>query len=113
MDMEGIELLIHELEIHSTYHGYRYLQYAVSLALQDEDYLLAITKSMYPAIAERFHASVSSIERNIRTVITVCWERGNKKLLKQMTPYPLLDKPTTGEFLDILVTYCKQKGMRR
>lgn len=111
--MEGIELLIHELGIHSTYHGYRYLQYAVSLALQDEDYLLAITKSMYPAIAERFHESVSSIERNIRTVITVCWERGNKKLLKQMTPYPLLDKPTTGEFLDILVTYCKQKGMRR
>lgn len=42
--MEGIELLIHELGIHSTYHGYRYLQYAVSLALQDEDYLLAITK---------------------------------------------------------------------
>lgn len=105
--MEEIQCLVRSLGIGATYRGYRYLVYAVMLCLEDEDYLLGISKLLYPRIAEEYQTSVSSVERDLRTVINVCWERGNKELLKQISLYPLFSKPTTGEFLDILSGYLK------
>lgn len=106
--MSTIHHLIHSLGIHATYRGYRYLVYAVALSMQNEDYLLFISKSLYPAIAQKYQVSVSSVERNIRTIITACWNYGNRDLLQEITPYPLTEKPTTGEFIDILVTHLKR-----
>lgn len=111
--MDEIQQLIHGLGIHSTYLGYRYLYYAVMLVLEKEDYLLAITKTLYPSVAKKYHTNSFSVERNIRTVIGVCWDRGNRELLKQIASYPLLDKPTTGEFIDIIVSYCKKSHLRK
>lgn len=108
MRAEEIQHLIHSLGINTTYHGYRYLCYAVELAVEDEDYLLCISKWLYPAIAAKYETTINSVERNIRTVITICWERGNRKLLNKISAYPLSSKPSTGEFIDILVTYLKQ-----
>ena len=100
-----IELLIRSLGINGTYRGYRYLCYGIKLCLEDEDYLLCISKLLYPEIARIFHTSGSSVERDIRTVIRVCWERGNIHRLREIALHPLLDRPTAGEFLDILVTH--------
>ena len=38
--MGRIERLIHELGINSTYYGYRFLHYAILLAVRDSSYLL-------------------------------------------------------------------------
>lgn len=46
--MDNIQILIHSLGINGTYLGYRYLHYAITLALENEDYLLAIGKWLYP-----------------------------------------------------------------
>ncbi len=108
MKSEEIKHLIHSLGINATYRGYRYLCYAVELAMKDEDYLLCISKWLYPEIAAKYETTVNGVERNIRTVITVCWERGNRKLLDHISAYPLTSKPSTGEFIDILITYLKQ-----
>ena len=108
--MRDIEQIIHALGIHGTYHGYRYLVYAIRLALENEDYLLLISKWLYPDVAAKFHTSTSSVERNIRTVINYCWDHGNRRLLQELASYPLEHKPSTGEFLDILVTYFKSEG---
>lgn len=108
--MEEIESLIHSLGINATYRGYRYLSYAIFLALKDEDYLLFIGKYLYTTIADKYNTTPIGVERNIRTVITTCWERGNRQLLKQAAPYPLVSKPSAGEFMDILVTYLKKGG---
>nr|WP_317283144.1 sporulation initiation factor Spo0A C-terminal domain-containing protein [uncultured Sellimonas sp.] len=105
--MDNLSYLIHCLGINATYRGYHYLHRAIFLALSDEDYLLSITKRMYIDIATFYHVPVNNIERNIRTVISVCWERGNKELLCEIAPYPLMFKPSAGEFIDILTTYCK------
>lgn len=113
MKMEEIQKLIHSLGINATYQGYRYLCYAVSLALEDEDRLLFISKSLYPLIAEKYQSNAGTVERNIRTVITVCWDRGNRDLLKEIAPYPLTAKPTAGEFIDILVTYFTHVGLSK
>ena len=103
--MSEIPHLVRSLGIGATYRGYRYLTLALSLCYEDEDYLLGISKLLYPHIAQTYQTSVSSVERDLRTVITVCWERGNRELLKEISPCPLLSKPTTGEFLDILTCH--------
>lgn len=103
--MNEIPHLVRSLGIGATYRGYRYLILALTLCTEDEDYLLGISKLLYPRIAKDYQTSVSSVERDLRTVITVCWERGNRKLLQEISPYPLLNKPTTGEFLDLLMNH--------
>lgn len=67
-----IEYLIRALGIGATYRGYRYLNYGVKLCLRDEDYLLSVSKLLYPQIAKNYHTTSSSVERDIRTVIRVC-----------------------------------------
>ena len=90
------------------YRGYHYLYRAVLLALSDEDYLLSITKKMYLDIAAYYGIPVSNVERNLRTVITICWERGNREFLTEIASYPLTFRPSAGEFIDILVAYCRE-----
>ena len=103
-----IELLIRSLGINGTYRGYRYLCYGIKLCLEDEDYLLCISKLLYPEIARIFHTSGSSVERDIRTVINVCWEKGNRRLLQEISLRPLSARPTSSVFLDILVGHLRQ-----
>ena len=105
MENRTIERLIRSLGIGATYRGYRYLCYGISLCLIDEEYLLSIIKLIYPTIAKEFNTTPSSVERDIRTVVQVCWDRGNKALLQDMALHPLHNRPTAGEFLDIVVAY--------
>lgn len=110
MENITIERLIRSLGIGATYRGYRYLCYAIRLCLQDEEYLLSISKLLYPEIAKEFNTTLSSVERDIRTVIQVCWDRGNKNLLQDIALHPLYNRPTAGEFLDILVAYVQHNS---
>ena len=98
-----IERLVRSLGIGATYRGYSYLNYGIRLCLMDENYLLAISKALYPEIAKAYGTTSSSVERDIRTVIKVCWERGNRNLLQKLALHPLDYRPTAGEFFDILV----------
>ena len=108
--MKSIPYCVRSLGIGGNYQGYRYLTHALMLCLEDEDYLLGVSKLLYPEIARIYQTTASSVERNLRTVITVCWERGNRELLQSMSMYPLLGKPTTGEFLDIITGYLKHEN---
>ena len=109
--MNDIFRLIRQLGINSTYRGYRYLYSAILLAMRDEEYLLSITKRMYLDIAHQYETTAGCVERSLRTVISVCWERGNRDFLREITPYPLQTKPTAGEFIDILTAHCKNKSL--
>lgn len=108
--MKEIQYLVHSLGIGGNYQGYRYLTLAISLCLQNEDYLLSVSKLLYPEIARTYHTTACSVERNLRTVISICWERGNRKLLEELSLYPLFSKPTSSEFLDILTTHLKDSS---
>lgn len=103
MEKYEIERLIRSLGISATYRGYRYLGYAIELCLENEEYLLSISKLLYPQIAKKFCTTSSSVERDIRTVVRICWERGNQHLLQDIALCPLRCRPTSGEFIDILV----------
>ena len=108
MEIIEIDRLIRTLGIGATYRGYRYLSYGVYLCLQDENYLLSVSKLLYPEIAHAFSTTSCSVERDIRTVVKVCWERGNKVYLQELAMNSLNERPTCGEFIDILVGHIKQ-----
>ena len=106
-----IEYLIRSLGIGATYRGYRYLSYGIQLCLENEDYLLSVSKLLYPQIAEHYYTTSCSVERDIRTVIKVCWDRGNQKLLQDIALRPLCSRPPSGEFFDILTAHLKQQSI--
>ena len=103
-----IERLIRTLGISATYRGYHYLNYGIYLCLQNEDYLLSVSKLLYPQIANTYHTTSCNVERNIRTVIKICWDRGNRIFLQQIAMHTLEIRPTSSKFIDILVGHLKQ-----
>lgn len=100
--MNTVESLPFSLGIRTNYKGYYYLVDALTLIMEDENRLLSIGTELFPAIALKYQTDVRCIERNIRTVIKVCWESTACQKLQSISPYPLESPPTVGEFLDIL-----------
>lgn len=100
--------IVQKLGIHSIYCGYAYIIYAAELASENDGYLLAITKWLYPEIAAHFDTTCSRVERGIRTVVNSCWQDGNIEFLNEMAGHPLCKKPTSGEFIAILSEYLKK-----
>lgn len=99
------------LGIHGTYKGYRYLIFALELALADENQLLYVTKNLYPSVARRYHTTPSCVDRDLRTVINRCWNSCGRAHLQRIASYTLDKCPTVSEFLDILYWHLKKKGL--
>lgn len=106
--MTKIYDLERKLGIYATYLGYYYLAYSIKLTLQDETYLLNLTRVLYPEVARKFNVSTACVERNIRTAISVCWKHGNREFLNNIAGYVLQSKPTNGEFIAMMTGYLKQ-----
>lgn len=107
--MDDIFNLIRKLGINATYIGYYYLSFALHMVVEDENRLLLISKTVYLDIADHFHTTPNCVERNLRTVITNCWYRGNRTLLYEIAGCKLNKKPTNAEFIDIVSCYIKQE----
>ena len=52
-----IYFLLHSLGIGAKYRGFRYLAYGIALCMEDEDYLLRVSKTLYPRFRYRPPAS--------------------------------------------------------
>lgn len=48
---------------------------------------------------------MNCVERDIRTVVTSCWQSEYAEVLETMAGIRLYRKPTSGEFIDILSSY--------
>lgn len=90
------------LGIHGTYKGYHYLVTTLELAIENEDKLYYISKSIFPIVAKKYHTNVHCVERNIRTVILNCWNSPYRNMLQRISPCPLFKPPSVSEFIDIL-----------
>ncbi len=98
-----VYLLLSGLGITANYTGFFYAAHATCLCASDMEYLLLVTKRLYPEVAAYYSTSAKSVERNIRTVIDIAWEC-NPKLLMHLAKRELRSKPTVTEFLAILTT---------
>lgn len=98
----NITNVIHEIGVPAHIKGYLYLREAITMVYKEVDLLGAITKSLYPRIAEKFDTTPSRVERAIRHAIEVAWSRGNMESIRNLFGYTInvtKAKPTNSEFI--------------
>lgn len=93
---------LHELGVPANIRGYVYLREAISMVAEEMQLLSAVTKILYPMIAENHDSTASRVERAIRHAIEVAWSRGNVDALNRMFGFTVdhrRGKPTNSEFI--------------
>lgn len=107
--------IIHEIGIPAHIKGYQYLREAIIRTVEDMDIINAVTKVLYPEVAEKFGTTPSRVERAIRHAIEVAWDRGNVETLQKFFGYTvsgIKGKPTNSEFIAMIADrlYLQKKG---
>lgn len=98
------------LGITPNYKGFFYMGYALLLVCEDARWLQKVTQRLYPQIAERYHTTASCVERDLRWVIHVAWNRNPHRLI-QLAQRALHTAPTTVQMLSMLNGYlCAQEN---
>ncbi len=98
----NITSIIHEIGVPAHIKGYQYLREAITMVYNNIEILGAITKTLYPAIAEKYKTTPSRVERAIRHAIEVAWTRGNIDSISHLFGYTVnisKSKPTNSEFI--------------
>lgn len=103
------ETIIREFRINSTYKGYYLIIDAVEFFVANERRCIKITKDIYPYLSKKYQMPISCVERNIRTVIELCWNNNSTKV-NDIIGYDSMVKPSNGIFIEALAVRCiKQK----
>ena len=95
------ELML-ELGMPAHLRGYHYLREAVLLSMDDMELVGSITKLLYPEIAKAFQTTNIKVERAIRSIIEISWERGNEEVFEKIFGYSKRcgkTRPTNSEFI--------------
>lgn len=92
--------LLRTLGVPAKLKGYGYLREAVEVFAQDPGQ--SITKELYRQVGSRCQASVTQVERSIRTAIETAWDHRDGKVWRQYFPAQeqnSASRPTNGEFV--------------
>ena len=82
--------------------GYHYLRDAILMVINEINLLGAVTKELYPMIAQKYQTTSSRVERAIRHAIELAWDRGNVEMMTKYFGYTInleRGKPTNSEFI--------------
>jgi len=104
MDVE-VTNIIREIGIPAHIKGYQYLRDAIMMIINEIELLGAVTKVLYPMIAEKYSTTPSRVERAIRHAIEVAWGRGNMEMINKIFGYTVKlekGKPTNSEFMAMI-----------
>ena len=102
--LDEIQSILRSHGIGRNYRGYQRTAQAISIALEDESHLTAVTKEIYCRTAQESECRWTAVERNIRTVVQRAW-KVNPQRLMQMAGYPMTEPPTASEFIEIVSNY--------
>jgi len=97
--------VIHEIGVPAHVKGYQYLRDAIMLVVEEVNYLGAVTKELYPTIAQKYDTTPSRVERAIRHAIELAWDRGDIDKINRVFGYTISGekgKPTNSEFIAII-----------
>ena len=89
------------LGITPNYIGFHQTICAVELVCRQPDTLFLVTKDLYPSVAKEYGTGWKTVERNIRFVISLAWDR-NPGLIRELAGYPMKEKPRAAQFIAIL-----------
>lgn len=104
LDVE-VTNIIREIGIPAHIKGYQYLRDAIMMIVHEMELLGAVTKVLYPMIADKYVTTPSRVERAIRHAIEVAWNRGNMEMINRLFGYTVkIDKgkPTNSEFMAMI-----------
>ena len=99
---ERITDIMHEIGIPAHIKGYMYLRTAIQFVIDEIELLGAVTKELYPLVAEEYNTTASRVERAIRHAIEVAWERGNTRAINDIFGHSVTTKsgkPTNSQFI--------------
>ena len=91
-----------ELGMPAHLRGYHYLREGICMSMENMELVGSITKLLYPEIAKRYHTTDVKVERAIRSVIEIGWERGNEGVFEDIFGYSRMhgrQRPTNSEFI--------------
>ena len=100
--------MIRKLGVTSKYKGYYFVADAIHLTMNSQGKPIFITKDIYPCLATKYDTTPMNIERNVRTVINICWET-NKEGMDEIAGHSLNCKPTNSEFVKMVVSYLAEE----
>ena len=103
---QTIQILLNSAGVFSHYCGYRYFIRAVELAVQDPTRLQYIQKAIYVTVAFEYATTVTSVERDIRTIRDVMMRNGGHQLLVRMTGSPVWSDRTPYP-KDLIAIFCE------
>lgn len=76
---EKIQALLYSIGITGNYIGFYQVVSAVEIAICDPQSLLMVTKVLYVDVAKQYKTDWKTVERNIRTVISLTWSCSRPK----------------------------------
>ena len=109
---EIVSEIMHELGIPAHIKGYQYLRASIMFTVGNPEMMDSVTKILYPAVAKKFAATPSRVERAIRHAIEVAWDRGDIDVLTSYFGYTIQTargKPTNSEFIAMIADRLRLK----
>lgn len=106
--------MIHQMGVPAHVKGYQYLRDAIVSVVQEVSLLGAVTKELYPMIAEKYNTTPSRVERAIRHAIELAWDRGNIDFMNRFFGYTInvdRGKPTNSEFIAMVADKLRMAKM--
>lgn len=100
-----MRMILDRLGISSKYKGYRMLLTGIEIAVQDEDAVTQITQKIYPQIAQRCGTTPVNVEKNLRKVIEIFWNYGDRSFYDEIAGYSPPSRPTNAEFIGAISSY--------
>lgn len=77
--------LLHRMGVPPNFKGYNYLRDGVLMVLRDSQLLGgALTKRLYPELAEKYRTTPGGVEAAIRNAVLACYERGNREFIDEL-----------------------------
>lgn len=101
--------LLRYLMIPGTCLGFRQLETAVNLAVEDENRLLNVIDELYPLVAKAYNATINSVQKNMRVAIIAGWKNGGDKQLERLLGLSYPSRPVTKDFIDLLADYLRRR----
>lgn len=101
--------LLRYLMIPGTCLGFRQLETAIDLAVEDENRLLNVIDELYPLVAQAYGATINSVQKNMRVAIIAGWKNGGDKQLERLLGLSYHARPVTKDFIDLLADYLRRR----
>lgn len=108
-----VKNIMHRLGGPANIKGHQYTADAIVMVVSNRDLIDAVTKEIYPKVAEKNNTTPSRVERAIRHWIEVAWGRSIEEEQRKIfgaTVSPIKSKPTNSEFIATIADYIRMGG---